>query len=215
MSDATPSAGRTSAERLKAFTDGVVAIAMTLLVLPLVESVTDLGGEGRGVADFFVEEYGQIVSFALSFVLIANAWFTNHRVLARVEYVSPALMSLSVLWMFTIVWLPVPTAMLGSMPTDTLQKVVYIGSLIATAVVMVVIRVHLSRHRELHRFAPGELRSGILADSIVIALYLTALAVAIAVPAIGYWAMCVLFLVSPLHRLVTSAFDRRDAGRAA
>lgn len=36
-----------SADRLKAFTDGVVAIAMTLLILPLMEGVIDLGREGR------------------------------------------------------------------------------------------------------------------------------------------------------------------------
>ena len=61
-----------SAERLKAFTDAVVAIAMTLLILPLMESVTDVGGEGGGVAEWLDDHAGQLFGFALSFVMIAT-----------------------------------------------------------------------------------------------------------------------------------------------
>ena len=39
-----------AAERMKAFVDAVVAIAMTLLILPLLESVSDVAGEdGRAI----------------------------------------------------------------------------------------------------------------------------------------------------------------------
>ncbi|MDR2998392.1 MAG: DUF1211 domain-containing protein, partial [Microbacterium sp.] len=57
------------ADRLKAFTDGVVAIAMTLLILPLMEGVIDLGREGTTVLEYLQEDTGQLISFAMSFVL--------------------------------------------------------------------------------------------------------------------------------------------------
>ncbi|MFF2495441.1 TMEM175 family protein [Agromyces sp. NPDC058064] len=198
-----------SAERLKAFTDAVVAIAMTVLVLPLMESVTDLGGEGGGVAEWFDRHSGQLMSFALSFVLIATFWLTNHRVFAQLERTTPALLWLSIAWMFTIVWLPVPTAMLGSMEEDDAQKLVYVGSLIVTSLVSLALRWYLLRHPRLHGTAPLRLRRGILADAISTVLFALALLVSITVPAIGYWAMFLLLLVSPLHTLASRAFERR------
>lgn len=198
-----------SAERLKAFTDAVVAIAMTVLVLPLMESVTDLGAEGVGVEKWFDEHGGQLMSFALSFVLIATFWLSNHRVFAQVERTTGALLWLCIAWMFTIVWLPVPTAMLGAMEESGAQKLVYIGSLIVTSLVSLVIRWYLLRHQGLHSAAPVRLRRGILADAVSAALFALALVVAVAVPVIGYWAMFLLVLVSPLHTLAARVAERQ------
>ena len=97
-----------SAERLKAFTDAVVAIAMTLLILPLMDSVTDATESGAGA--WVAAEWPSLLTFMLSFVLIANFWITHHRMFAKVERVNQALLWLTILWMFTIVWLPVATA---------------------------------------------------------------------------------------------------------
>ena len=192
-----------SAERLKAFTDAVVAIAMTLLILPLMESVTDVGGEGGGVAEWLDDHAGQLFGFALSFVMIATFWLANHRVFARVERTSPALLWLTLAWMFTIVWLPVATAMLGSMAEDVAQKAVYIGSLLATSLVSLAIRWYLLRHPLLHSTADVRLRRGVLADVLTSGLFAVALVVSIALPVIGYWALLVMVLVSPLQSLVS------------
>src|SRR6478735_6009389 len=67
------------AERLKAFSDAVVAIAMTLLILPLMESVRDVAAHDLSTWEWLNENAGQLLSFALSFVLIANFWLTHHR----------------------------------------------------------------------------------------------------------------------------------------
>ncbi|WP_228479868.1 TMEM175 family protein [Microbacterium abyssi] len=46
-------------ERLKAFVDAVVAIAMTLLILPLLESVSEAADAGTDTGEFLVEHSGQ------------------------------------------------------------------------------------------------------------------------------------------------------------
>ncbi len=190
------------AERLKAFTDGVVAIAMTLLILPLMEGVIDLGREGHTVLEYLQEDNGQLVSFAMSFALIASFWVTHHRIYDRVERTSGALIWITIAWMFTIVWLPVPTAMIGSMSADPTQKALYVGTLIVTSAMLLVTRVYLIRHPQLHGIRDEELRSGILAELVIIALFAIALAVSVAVPSIGYLAMFLMALTSPLIRLV-------------
>lgn len=191
-----------SADRLKAFTDGVVAIAMTLLILPLMEGVIDLGREGRTVLEYLDEDTGQLISFVMSFVLIASFWISHHRVFDRVERTSGALIWLTIAWMFTIVWLPVPTAMVGAMPDDAAQKCLYIGTLFGASLMLLVIRAYLRRHAELHSVPDALLRDGIRADGVTIGLFVVALTIAVFVPRIGYFAMFVMLLTGPLIRLV-------------
>lgn len=208
-------AGLLSAERLKAFTDAVVAIAMTLLILPLMESVTELAREGADAGQWLHEESAQLFTFALSFVLIANFWMSHHRLFDRVDRTTSGLVWLTVAWMFTIVWLPVATAIVGQMDTDATQTVLYIGSLIITSLVLLATRLYLRGHPGLHAIEPVRLRHGLLADVVTSALFAVALTVALLFPAVGYNAMFLLLLTWPLHRLGASMLDRRAAARPA
>jgi uncharacterized membrane protein len=64
-----------SVERIIAFSDGVVAIAITLLILPLTEIHA---AQGATLADIVVENGAELGSFALSFAVIANYWTIHH-----------------------------------------------------------------------------------------------------------------------------------------
>ncbi len=196
------------AERLKFFTDAVVAIAMTLLILPLVESVTQVADEGRGAADYLAEHGDQLFSFALSFALIATLWASHQRLYSGIERATTALFWLTVAWMFTIVWLPVPTAMLGAMPEDAAQKVLYIGSLLTSSLVLLIARVYVLRHPAVHTIPRDQLLSGLVADLILVGLFGLALVVAVAVPEIGYYAMFLLLLTWPIHTVVVRGSRR-------
>ena len=75
---AEPSQPGYPAERTKAFIDAAVAIALTLLILPLMESVGEVAGEGEDALTWLQDHRGQLVSFVLSFVLIALFWLIHH-----------------------------------------------------------------------------------------------------------------------------------------
>ncbi|MFT4137317.1 TMEM175 family protein [Microbacterium sp.] len=197
-----------SAERLKAFTDAVVAIAMTLLILPLMESVGEVASE-HGTAGEWVAHHGdQLFSFGLSFVLIAAFWLSHHRLFERVHRADPPLLMLTVAWMFTIVWMPVATAVVGQLPDDPVQKSLYVGSLFATSAMMTVTGWYVLRHPGLHDMPEGSLRSGILADTIATVLFAASYAVMLVVPALGYYALLLLLLTGPL----VAVLRRRLAG---
>lgn len=199
------------AERLKAFTDAVVAIALTLLILPLMESVGESARE-HGTAGEWIAGHGdQLFSFVLSFVLIASFWLGHHRLFEHVHRTTRALLSLTVAWMFTIVWLPVATAIVGQMPNDIVQKGLYIGALFATSVMALVIGIYIRRHPELHDIPEPRLRSGLIADGIAAGLFLAAFALAALIPAVGYWAMFLLVLTGPLHALIWKRVSRHQS----
>ncbi|KQQ65099.1 MULTISPECIES: TMEM175 family protein [unclassified Microbacterium] len=200
-------------ERFKAFVDAVVAIAMTLLILPLMESVSDAASNRLSTAEFFDEHSGQLLSFGLSFVLIATFWMGHHRQYRDVEWITSPLLWINIAWMATIVWLPVPTAMIGQMDTDLLQPVVYIGTLILTQVTTLAGWLYLLRHPDFTTTPVETLRAGVIGDLAAIILFLIALAIAVFVQPYGYAGLLVLLLSGVVTKLLDRvALRRRAAG---
>lgn len=198
-------------ERFKAFVDAVVAIAMTLLILPLLESVSDAASEKQSTGEFFAHHSGQLVSFGLSFVLIATFWMGHHRQYRDVEWVTGPLLWINVAWMATIVWLPVPTAMLGQMNSDPLQALVYIGTLILTQVTTLAGWLYLLRHPGLSTAPAQVMRAGIIGDLAAIVLFAIALVIAMLAAPNGYYGLLLLVLSGPLARVLERVLQR---GRA-
>lgn len=195
-------------ERVGAFIDAVVAIAMTLLILPLMESVTEVASGGQDTAHWFAEHQQQLVSFVVSFVIIAMFWMIHHRLYVNVAKVTNGLMWLFAGWMLTIVWLPVATAISGAMSTeDPLAKTVYIGSMIATCLFSLAIRLYLTRHAWLRADPAQSLAGGIAADVSTALLFGIALALTLLIPAIGYYAMFVM-LLGPVVQSLLLRFGR-------
>jgi len=191
-----------SSERAKAFIDAVVAIAMTLLILPLMESISDAADDDRSSAHWFAEHQWQLVSFVLSFAIIVMFWINHHRMFARVDRVTTGLLWVSAAWLLSIVWLPVATAMTGRMrDDDTLAQTVYIGSMILVCLLTLTTRLYLRRHGELHGMPERDLREGAAADLAMAALFALALVVALLVPVIGYFALFLMLLTGWVQRL--------------
>jgi uncharacterized membrane protein len=191
------------AERAKAFIDAVVAIAITLLILPLMDSVGELAEAEGGTAGWLADHQWQLTSFVISFAVIASFWVNHHHLFAQVERISNGLLWTCVAWLLTIVWMPVATALTAVMSAgEALVKVVYIGTMIATSLLALLQRVVLHRQPGLHSIDDVSLRRGMAVDIAMTILFGVALAVAVLVPAINYFALFLLFLTGPLQRVV-------------
>lgn len=118
--------------RLDALTDGVVAIAATLLVLPLVELAPDLGA--RPVPQLLGEHLDVLLSFAISFVVIVAFWSAHTRAVAPLPRPGAGLRALTVGWLALVAFVPFPTALIGRTPT-TGSTPFYVGTLALLALV--------------------------------------------------------------------------------
>ena len=79
------------AERMVAFTDAAVAIALTLLVLPLVELVPEAAHAKEPASSVITHNLVPIGSFLLSFVVIARFWSVHHRLFGFASRLTPTL----------------------------------------------------------------------------------------------------------------------------
>lgn len=204
MTQVTKPRELSSPERLQAFTDAVVAIALTLLILPLMESVGELADHDGTTSEWFAAEQYALLGFVLSFVLIAVFWVHHHKLFRCVKKVDSGLLWLTVAWMFTIVWMPVATSLSTQMRADWAQALVYIGTLFATSLMLLLARVYLRSHPDLHSMDPAETVAGIRAGAIVAGLFLAALVLALVIPGAGNLPLLLMLLSEPLQRL-----DRR------
>jgi uncharacterized membrane protein len=96
--------------RLVAFTDGVFAIAITLLVLSL-DVPSDL--PGSELHDFLVDSWPQLFAYFLSFAVIGRFWIAHHQYFALLHDFDRPLIVLNLAYLSLIVLVPFPTELLG------------------------------------------------------------------------------------------------------
>jgi uncharacterized membrane protein len=179
-------------ERFLTFIDAVVAIAITLLVLPLVDVAASLP-EGGSVGDLLSEHSAQIGAFFLSFAVIANLWLTQHHTLRHVVAADAWVTRLLLLWTLTVVVLPFPTALItGHDASDqAATKVLYVGTMAASALVLTLVNVAVRRDPALRDTdqvpdpVPG---------LVVVATFLLALGLMLVFPGLSYWPLLLLLV---------------------
>ena len=200
-SELSTTTGLYPAERTKAFIDAVIAIAMTLLILPLMEASSELGKTTPDGADWFHEHYGQIYTFLLSFVVIGFFWLAHHTLFEKVKFGSGSSLRLILLWLLSIVWLPVATALIGqASANDSFVVLVYIASMFASSLFFLFIRIDLTSHPALHTMTSDEARLGIAVSCGTVLLFLISGIIATAFQEVGYSSLLVLLLLSPGSR---------------
>jgi uncharacterized membrane protein len=199
-------------ERFLTFVDAIVAIAVTLLVLPLVDVVNELQRNHESVSELLRKNDALIGAFFLSFVVIANLWLNQHRVLRQVIASSELLTRLLTAWSATIVFLPFPTALVagpGSAGQAALTKLLYVGSMAVSSVLLALVCVVVSRNRSLRD--SDDSPDPVQAFGVALT-FLLALAVMLLVPATSYWPLLLLLISDRLADAVRAVTRRRTVG---
>jgi uncharacterized membrane protein len=186
--------------RLVGFSDGVVAIAITLLILPLVDAASNYHGD---VGGFVTDHVFQVLIFLLSFAVIGNFWYVHHQMYERVTSYSGGLIWANLLWLLSIVFLPFPTELLASSGrADRAVYALYVGTMVVTTAAGLLQQLIIIRHPGLQAV---ELRGTLRLRPFIIpfAIMIFAFILAISVPAIGLWGLALFAVSNPLERIIS------------
>lgn len=99
--------------RIEAFSDGVFAIVITLLVLELRVPHVEHGADFYELARAVGNLAPKFLSFLLSFVFVAIFWATHHQFFHQLRHSTRGLLWFNNLFLLTVTFLPFPTALLG------------------------------------------------------------------------------------------------------
>lgn len=187
---------RRDVDRLLTFVDAIVAIAITLLVLPLADLTTAVGD--RPVSDLLRAHAGEFGAFALSFLVIARLWFVQHRFLRDVVAAPRGLGVLLMAWTATIVFLPFPTGLLPEAASQPLTKLLYIGTVGLNLALVAVMALLAWRTPGATGDTPPLDPAGAAVNT---ALLLVALVLALVIPGPSYYVLLLLTVDEQVRRL--------------
>lgn len=189
--------------RLHALTDGVYAIAMTLLVLEL--HVPDARSSAELVTGL-IAIAPNLFGFALGFAVLGTYWVGSAVNLSHLARVNRAALFLNVLQLFFISLLPFTTALLGRYPDETAAVIIYALHLELLGLAQYAHWVYLLRHPELVH-APIDARTERAVTIRILvgpAAWAVAMLLALVSPRLGY----AVFYVVLVGYLIASVRDR-------
>lgn len=122
--------------RMEALTDGIFAIAMTLLVLEL--KVPDLPKStgARELLRKIGEEGPAFFSFLISFLYCGVLWMMHHLAMHFVRHLQLGLVSLNVLFLMSISTMPFSCGLLGHFLRNRAAQEIYFGNLFVAAALL-------------------------------------------------------------------------------
>jgi uncharacterized membrane protein len=123
----------TETARLEAFSDGVFAIAITLLILEIKVPSSDTAGLGAELA----RQWPSYLAFFISFAFIGIMWINHHRLFMHIKRTDDTLLLLNLALMFGVCVIPFTTALLAAQlghPGARTAVVVYNAAYLGIAV---------------------------------------------------------------------------------
>ncbi|MFA6115792.1 MAG: TMEM175 family protein [Sphingomonas sp.] len=125
MSDAAPSGeeGRPGIGRVEAFSDGVVAIIVTIMVLELHPPVS----EGM---DKLWTLWPVFLAYVLSYAYVAIYWANHHRLFTHATHVTNSLIWSNILLLFALSLVPFSTAYLGEHHFSREATLLYLATML-------------------------------------------------------------------------------------
>jgi uncharacterized membrane protein len=141
---------RNETARVEAFSDGVLAIVITLLVLEL-NVPRELAGD-RELSAALAHEWPAYLAFLTSFLTVGIMWVNHHRLFTLIGRVDHWLLMINLVLLLTICVVPFPTAIVAEyLGRDGARTATLVlgGVFVATAIVFNVLWRYASRDRRL------------------------------------------------------------------
>jgi len=191
--------------RLEAFSDGVFAIVITLLILDI---------HAPSTASLSVHDLHpllpHIATFVLSFIIVGVYWVAHHHMLHFIRQVDRNLLWLNLLLLLCVVFIPFPASLLGTGFANALVVRLYGCTLIATNAAGLFFWLYAISHREL---AVAHLsRDFALWVSKIHSSPILVYAVAVAIAGWSTAVSLILFAAVPLFFILPNPFLKRRIG---
>lgn len=199
--------------RLTSFSDGVFAIAVTLLVFGLKVPHLTGGDIHSKLPQAILQMLPGFTTYMLTFLVIAILWTFHHRMLNLVNRIDTGFLWLNILYLLAISFLPFPAALFGTYPSEAISFIFYIGSLSFAGVLATFMLGYAARKQRL-------IKKEVSAETVKYLFYRQATSLVVfvlSVPVAFYrlqLARDFLFALFPLHWL-TRYYFRKYMGKTA
>lgn len=184
-------------DRFLTFLDAVVAIAITLLVLPLVDVAGQLQ-DGGSVQGLLRAHESDLLAFVISFVVIARQWFGQHAVVRGLVVQDTVTVRFLMGWLLMIVFLPFPTSLIATSGSDPVSKVLYLGTMFVASLMLAGASARIAARPEIR---DTEEHPDPTVSVVTAGVFALTLGLSLAFPPVSYYPLLLLFLTDQCVRL--------------
>ncbi len=139
-----PGERRFDYDRTVALSDGVFAIALTLLVLNIEAPALSSGHEGV-LGSRLLDHGHEFFSYALGFAVIGLLWVRHHSFFRGVERIDTQLTVINLVYLGFVAFLPYPTRILGLYGSQPAAVIMYAATVATVSVVARILSIHAVR----------------------------------------------------------------------
>jgi uncharacterized membrane protein len=195
-----------SRQRVEAFSDGVFAIAITLLILTITQP-----DYSKHLADELARRWPGLAAYVVSFAVIGIMWLNHHTIFSHLEYIDRGLFYRNLVLLMTIVFIPYPTGVFG----EALRRhgdaktaaVFYSAAMTVNAMAWTAVWLHASVGRRLLRpdFPEGQRKMATVLFSAGVLFYAIATGIAFLNPYVClafHGALALYYAFDPISRRV-------------
>jgi len=126
--------------RLEAFSDGVFAIVITLLVLDIRIPKVDY----NHLPEALIALLPKILSYVYSFIIIGVYWISHHNVTRLVNKIDSVVLWGNILFLLSVCFIPFPTSLMGDYPFKLIPVLLYGSSLLVANMIGFLIWAYVS-----------------------------------------------------------------------
>jgi uncharacterized membrane protein len=189
--------------RLEAFSDGVLAIVITILVLEL--EVPEAAGPD-GLLHTLGEDWRSYLGYLISFVFVGGSWIAHSNATRLIDRGDPILFRITLLWLLFVSLLPFATALmtqfLGESGEETAVAIYGVDLFLASALLTLLIRYAASKPELVSSdVADAELLATVKQRGALLTFQAAAVALALLLPDVAvllYLIIAMLFIAGPL-----------------
>ena len=204
------SRGHLPLTRLEAFSDGVFAIIVTLLVLELKIPALQDDENVRELAHQLIDLLPKYLSWLISFIIVAKFWLNHHHLFSLASHANYGLIWLNSFFLMFQSFVPFPTALMGEYPDNPLA-VSFFGVVMAlNTVLFIALHAYILRHMLKPERAASVPRGIIPKSFIGVVFYLAGAAAAW----VNVYLAFGLYLITPLFFLVPPETAEAKRGKS-
>jgi uncharacterized membrane protein len=137
--------------RVETFSDGVIAIIITIMVLEL--KIPDLAKENTSASiwNHIRHLLPHFITYAFSFMMIALFWTNHHHMFHLLEHTDEHLLWQNFIFLFLLSLIPFATSIVGSNPKVPLSVSIYGTLMLLTTLSFTIMRHYSIRNKLLHK----------------------------------------------------------------
>ena len=193
-----------SKHRLDALTDGIFAVAMTLLVIELKIPEAMHPADNAALLSILGHLAPKFIAWVISFLVLAFFWWGHHRAFHYVRGVDGKLVLLNLVLLAGVSFMPFASALTGEHSRMFASQAVYSATMFVTSVAALLLWRHLYLHPELCHpaMSKGAWESARMRTLMLVAISIVSVVIAWFIPGAGNMAFMLMMVARPLARRI-------------